>query len=105
MSRVDCIRSISASCVFTSSGLGAMVRGARQNGSGPVNLFEKHDANHLMRPGRRAKCNTQVSPALQIGRKPVRASNCENSIGDPIVPPAAELSRKRHAVNALAALI
>src|SRR5262249_18924509 len=105
MFSVGCIRCKSVSSVFTSSCLGAMVRVARQNGRGPVNLFKKHDANHLVRPGRRTECDTQLSPALQIGRKSVSATDCENSIGDPVVPPAAEFSRKGHAVDALAALI
>ena len=36
---------------------GAVIRVAGQNGRGPVNLFQKHDSDHLMRPGRRAERN------------------------------------------------
>ena len=46
---------ISALYSFRSRGLGAVIGVARQNGRGPVNLFQKHDANHLVRPGRGAE--------------------------------------------------
>ena len=36
-------------------GLRAVIGMAGQNGRGPINLFQKHDANHLMRPGRGAE--------------------------------------------------
>ena len=45
---------------FHLRGLGAVIRMTRQNGRGPINLFQKHDANHLMRPGRGAECNAQL---------------------------------------------
>ncbi len=73
----------SASSYSPHRALRAMVGMAGQNGRGPVNLFKKHDANHLMRPGRRAERNAQFSLALQIGRKSVRASDHENCVGDP----------------------
>src|SRR3954447_18135201 len=91
--------------VFTSPCLGTMVGVAGQNGRGPVNLFQKHDANHLVRPGGGAERNSQLSPAPQIGRKSVRAADHENSIGDRIVPPAAKMSGKSAAVDVVAALI
>ena len=50
---------------------------AGQNGRGAVNLFQKHDANHLMRPSRSAKRHSQFALALQIGRKSVRAADDE----------------------------
>jgi hypothetical protein len=78
---------------------------AGQNGRGPVNLFQKHDADHLMRPGRRAERNAQFSLALQIGRKSVRAADCENSVGASLVAPAAEMAGKCGAVDVLAALV
>ena len=78
---------------------------ARQNGRGPINLFQKHDANHLMRPGRRAERNAKLCFAPQIGRKSVRAANCKNSVGDLIVPPAAKMPGKCGAVEIVAALV
>ena len=95
----------SAFSVFTSPCLGTVIGMASQNGGGPVNLFKEHDANHLMRPGRRAERNAQFSLALQFGRKSVRAADCENGGGDSFVPPAAKMLREACAIDALAALI
>ena len=58
-----------------------------------------------MRPGRRAERNAQPSLALQIGRKSVRTPDCENSVGDPFIAPAAELLGEGCAIDALAALV
>src|SRR6185437_7642119 len=41
---------VSAFVVGAGVVLRAVVRMARQDGRGPINLFQKHDANHLMRP-------------------------------------------------------
>src|SRR3954467_15067440 len=91
--------------VFTSPRLGTMVGVAGQNGGGPVNLFKKHDADHLMRPGRRAERNAQSSLALQIGKKSGRADDLENVTGDPLIPPLDDLPRKSRAIDALAVLV
>ncbi len=82
-----------------------MVGMTRQNGRGPVNLFQKHDANHLVRPGRGAERHPQLCHAPQIGRKSVRAADYENSIGDLIIPPAAQMPGKSAAVDIFAALV
>src|ERR1700687_6381228 len=63
-------------------GLRAVIRMARQNGRGPIDLFQKHDANHLMRPGRGTERKAQLSLAPQIGRKAVRAADDANRVGD-----------------------
>src|SRR5215213_10055833 len=61
MFRVECIRSIRRCLYSRHRALRAVVGVAGQNGRGPVNLFKKHDADHLMRPGRRAERNAQFS--------------------------------------------
>jgi hypothetical protein len=57
MSRVECIRPIQRFLYSRHRALGAVVGVAGQNGRAAVNLFKKHDADHLMRPGRRAERN------------------------------------------------
>ena len=82
-----------------------MIWMARQNGGSPINLFQKHDANHLMRPGRGAECNPDLCLAPQIGRKSVRAADQENCVGNRFVPPAAKMTGESRAVEVVAALI
>ena len=57
MFRVECIRPVRRPLYSRHRALRAMVGMAGQNGGGPINLFKKHDADHLMRPGRRAERN------------------------------------------------
>ena len=82
-----------------------MIGVARQNGRGPINLFQKHDANHLVRPGRGAERQTELGHAPQIGRKSVRAADRKNSAGGLFVPPAAEMPGQSGAVEIVATLI
>src|SRR5437764_2113035 len=84
---------------------GAVIGMARQNGRGPIDLFQKHDANHLVRPGRGAERYAELSLAPQIGRKSVRSADHENSVGDRRIPPAAKMAGKGGAVDTVAALI
>src|SRR6202035_1830388 len=77
----------------------AMVGVTRQDGRGPVNLFQKHDANHLVRPGRGTERHAEFCFAPQIRRKSVRAADHENSIGDRLIPPAAKMPGKSLAVD------
>src|SRR5665647_2877180 len=86
-------------------GLRAMIGMTGQNGRGPIILFQKQDANHLVRPGRAAERNAEFCFAPQIGRKSVRAADHENSVGDRIVPPAAEMPGKSGAVDVVTALV
>src|SRR5882757_7680463 len=58
-----------------------------------------------MRPGRRAERDRERSLAPQIGRKSVRAANCENCVGDRLIAKAAQMLGKSRAVDALAALV
>src|SRR6266404_9137822 len=104
MCRVEFIRSIRCYLYSRHRALRAMVGVAGQNGRGSVNLFQKHDADHLMRPGRRAERDAQFSLALQIGRKSVGAADYEDSVGASLVAPAAEMAGKRGAIDVLAAL-
>ena len=55
--------------------LSAMIRVAGQNGRGAINLFQKHDAYHLMRPGRSTEREPELCLAPQIGRKSVRSAD------------------------------
>src|SRR3954471_4134787 len=64
---------------------------AGQNGGGPIKLFQKHDADHLVRPGRRAECNRELGLTAQFGRKSVRPSDYENSMTRALVAPAPEM--------------
>src|SRR4051795_10098268 len=105
MSRVACIRLFSALCIHATVLSSAVIGMAGQYSRGPVNLFKKHDADHLMRPGRRAERNAQSSLALQIGRKSVRAADRENCVGNPLIPPIAELPGEARAIDALAMLV
>ena len=41
----------------------------------------------------------KFSLAPQIGRKSVRAADRENSVGDPLIPPAAEMPGEGRAVD------
>ena len=92
---LNCIRSVRRYPYSRHRALRAMVGVAGQNGRGPVNLFKKHDADHLMRPGRRAERNAQFSLALQFGRKSVRAADHENSVGDPPRPAIGRAAGRR----------
>src|SRR5215470_11986210 len=58
-----------------------------------------------MRPGRSPEGDPDLCLAPQFGRKSVRAANDENSVGDGLVPPLAELAGKRLTVDIVAALI
>src|SRR6266436_153444 len=84
-------------------GLRAVIRVTRQNGRGPINLFQEHDANYLVRPGRRTERNAQLCLAPQIGRKSVRAADHENIVGDRLIPPGAKMAGKSGAVDVFAA--
>src|SRR5260370_42369605 len=83
----------------------AMRRVAGQNGRGAVNLFQKHDAYDLMRPGRGAERKLELRLAPQIGRKSVRAADQEKSIRDRLIAPAPKMPGKRRAVDAVPTLI
>src|ERR1700682_2236866 len=83
----------------------AMVGVTRQDGRGPVDLFQKHDANHLVRPGRGGGRHPQLRHAPQNRRKSVRATDYESSIGARIIPPAAKMPGKGPAVETVAVLI
>src|SRR5664279_305043 len=78
---------------------------AGQNGGGSINLFQKHDAYHLVRPGRGAERYAEPAFAPQIGRKSVRATNHENSVAYRFVAPAAKMPGKSGAVDIVTALI
>src|SRR5258708_16049628 len=86
-------------------GLRAVIRVARQNGRGPIDLFQQHDADHLVRPSRGTERNAELCLAPQIGRKSVRAADHENSVGDRLIPPGAKMPGKSDAVDILAALV
>src|SRR5579871_5799013 len=85
--------------------LRAMIGVACQNRRGPVELLQKHDADHLMRPGRRPEGDPDLCLASQFGRKSVRAANDENSVGDGLVSPLAQLAGKRGTVDIVAPLV
>src|SRR5205085_6216770 len=72
---------------------------------GPVNLFQKHDADHLMRPGGGAERKLECSLTPQFGRKSVRAADCENSVLNSLVAPPRQKTGERGAVQAVAALV
>src|SRR4051812_43734099 len=78
---------------------------AGQNGGGPVYLFQKHDADHLMRPGRGAERKLELCLAPQIGRKSVRAADQKKSVRGRLIPPAPEEPGKRRAVDTVATFI
>jgi len=82
-----------------------MIRVAGQNGRGPVNLFQKHDAYDLMRPGRGAERKPELGLAPQIGRKSVRAADQEKSVRDRLIAPAPKMPGKPRAVDAVPAFI
>src|ERR1700681_3881979 len=85
--------------------LRAVIRVTRQDGRGPINLFQQHDANHLMRPGRGAERHPELCLPPQIGRKSVRAADHENSVGHLFVPPAAKMAGKSGTVEIVAAFV
>src|SRR5438034_1236210 len=99
MSGVACIESRSMFPKFRWRGSNAVIGVARQYGRGPVNLFQKHDARHLVRPGSGAERDAQFCLAPQIRRKSVRATDHENSVGDRLIPPAAKMPGKSRAVD------
>src|SRR6266478_2332290 len=105
MSRAGSIDSKSVLSALALRASSAMVGVPRQDGRGPVDLFQKHDANHLVRPGRGAERHPRLCHAPQIGRKSVRAADYENSIGDLIIPPTAEIPGKSAAVEIIAVLV
>src|ERR1700687_2779226 len=86
-------------------GSNAVIGVPRKYGGGPINLFQKHDANHLVRPSSGAERNVQFCLAPQIGRKSVRAANHENSIGTLCTRQTAKMPGKSCAVDAVAALV
>src|SRR5437016_7443142 len=91
--------------VLSLAASGAVIRMARQNGRGPIKLFQKHDANHLVRPGRGAECDAQFRLTPQFRRKSVRAADHENSAADALIPPAPEIPGKYGAIDVLAVLV
>src|SRR5882724_12758427 len=103
MFRVGCIDTGRGFFVWSRSR--AVIWVTRQNGRGPIKLFQKHDANHLMRPGRGSERKRELCLALQIRRKSVRAADCENSVCNRLIPPTAKPVRKSGAVDVVAALI
>src|SRR3954452_3994364 len=78
---------------------------AGQNGGGPIKLFQKHDADHLMRPGRRAERDRELGLTAQFGRKSVRPSDHENSMTGTLVAPAPEMPCEYGRIQILAALV
>src|SRR6195256_2309765 len=90
---------------FRWRGSNAVIGMARQYGRGPVNLFQKHDAHHLVRPGSGAECDAQFCLAPQIRRKSVRAADHKNSVGDRLTPPAAKMPGKIRTVDIVAAFV
>src|SRR5258708_21536267 len=78
--------------------LRAVIGMAGQDGRGPINLFQKHDPYHLMRPGRSAERHAQLGLAPQIARKSVRAAYRANSITVLLIPPAARQACKTAAI-------
>src|ERR1700755_3380474 len=58
-----------------------------------------------MWPGRRPEGDPQLCLAPQFWRKSVRAADDQNSIGDGLVPPLAEMAGKRGTVDIVAALV
>ncbi len=92
-------------CLLCVSALCTVIGVTRQNGRGPINLFQKHHANHLMRPCRGAERELELCHAPQFGRKSVRAADRENSVGDRLIAPAAKMPGKSGAVDAVAALV
>src|SRR6267154_2678600 len=103
MSRAACIGS--GSSLRFRLRLSAMIVVAGQNGRGPVNLFQKHDAYHLMRPSRGAERKLELGLAPQIGRKSVRAADQEKSVRDRLIAPAPKMPGKRRAVDAVPTFI
>ena len=65
-----CIRTPISALYVHVTGSRAVIRVAGQNGRGPINLFQKHDANHLMRPGRRAERNASLALRRKSGESP-----------------------------------
>src|SRR5690242_618097 len=89
---------------FPSRASCAVIGMAGQNRRGPVDLFQKHHAHHLVRPGRGPERDHELSFAPQFGRKSVRPANDENYIRR-LVAEAAQMLGKGAAVDALAALV
>src|SRR6266700_2755141 len=84
---------------------GAVIGMARHNGRGPIKLFQKHDANHLVRPGRGAEGDAELGLTPQFRRKSVRAADHENSAAGALIAPTPEVPGKYGAVDVLAALV
>src|SRR5438309_264164 len=91
--------------VLSLAASGAVIGMPGQNGRGPIKLFQKHDANHLVRPGRGAECNAEFRLTPQFGRKSVGAADHENSVACPLIPPAGQIPGKYGAVDVLAMLV
>src|SRR5262245_22323460 len=90
--------------VSVSRGLRAVIGVAGQNRCGPINLFQEHHADHLVRPGCRAERDHEPSLAAHFRGKSVRAADDENYIRR-LVTEAAQMLGKGCAVDALAALV
>jgi hypothetical protein len=93
------------SCLVHLCASGAVIGVPSQNGRGPIKLFQKHDANHLVRPGRGAERQSQFCHAPQFGRKSVRPADYENTVGDLVVSPTAKMPGKGLAVDIVTPLV
>src|SRR6201987_3069668 len=85
--------------------LRAVVWMSRQDGRRPVELLQKHDAYHLMRPGRSPKSDPDLFLGAQFGRKSVRAADHEHGVWDRLIPPAAKAQGQVLTSNVLAAFV
>src|ERR1051326_8266967 len=82
-----------------------MVRVPGQDCGRPVNLFEQHYADELMWPGRLAERQPQAGLLPEARGKAVSASYHEHRRRTPVLPPFAELGRKRAAVETFSARV
>src|SRR5262245_23825159 len=81
----------------------AMIGVPGENGGGAVELLQEHDANKLMRPGRRAEGNGKACFLPQAGREPVGSADDEYDRRLVLLPPALQAAGESGAAHAFAA--
>ena len=67
-----------------------MVRAAREDGDGAVDLFGEHGAGEGVRPGLGSEGELQVGPGQDRGVEAVRAADDQGETGDAFISPACE---------------
>ena len=78
---------------------------AGQNRDRAVELFGKHDAHELVRPGHASKGDGEIGALPQILVEPVGPADCEHDVALPVIADLAEPFGELDRIKGLAAFV